>query len=199
VGGFQQALPFLYLQPQDTLTVNDLATHQDQRSLISLRRDEIDDHAIEGFVIGASDELVLLQYVYDFHLDGLMVLAVSDITEVRCTATNRFQRNLLESEGLVERVPFGLSIDLQNWRSAIANLASRYPLLILECERQDEPDFVIGRVMDAAPNEVRFECFSGAANWDKKPVKLSYKDITSCQAGSNYANVYQRHFERKAG
>lgn len=178
--------------------MHDIAIHQDQRSLISLRRDEIDDRAIQGFVIASSVELILLQYVYDFHLDGLMVLAVSDITEVRCTATDRFQQSLLVEEGLVKKVPFGLSITLQDWRSAIADLSNRYPLLILECERQEEPDLVIGRMVDVTPDEVQLECFSGAANWNEKPVRLRYDDITSCQAGSNYVNVYQRYFERNA-
>ena len=179
--------------------MHDLATYQNQRSLISLRRDRIDDHSIQGFVIGASDELVLLQYVYDFRLDGLMVLAVSDITEVRCTATDRFQQTLLAAEGLVEQVPFGLSTNLQDWRSAIDDLASRYPLLILECERLEEPDFVIGRVSKLARDEVWLEWFSGAANWGEKPARFKYKDITSCQVDTNYVNAYQRYFDRNAG
>jgi len=172
--------------------------HQDQRSLISLRRAGIDDNIIQGFVICASDELVLLQYVYDFRLDGVMVLAVPDITEVRCTATDMFQRTLLEAEGLIEQVPFGMSVNLQNWRSAVDDLANRYPLLILECERQEEPDFVIGRVKEVAQDEVRLEYFSGAANWDEELVRLKYEEITSCQAGTHYTNIYQRHFERNA-
>lgn len=176
--------------------MHELTIHQNQRSLISLRRDRIDDNTIQGFVIGASDDLVLLQYVYDFRLDGLMVLAVADITEVRCTATDRFQQTLLEADGLLAQVPFGLPIDLQDWSSAIADLANRYPLLILECERLEEPDFAIGRVLKVAHDEVRLECFSGAANWDEGLVSLKYEDITSCQAGTNYTNVYQRHFER---
>lgn len=179
--------------------MHDLATHQNQRSLISLRRDRIDDNTIQGFIIGASDELVLLQYVCDFRLDGLMVLAVSDVTEVRCTATDRFQRTLLAADGLVEQVPFGLAINLQDWRSAIGDLASRYPLLILECERLEEPDFAIGRVLKLARDEVRLAWFSGAANWGDESVRFRYKDITSCQVDTNYTNVYQRYFDRNAG
>jgi len=178
--------------------MHDFAAHQNQRSLISITRKGIDDQSIQGFVIAASDELVLLQYVYDFRLDGLMVLAVSDITEVRRTATDRFQQTLLAAEGLLEQVPFGLSINLKNWRSAISDLASRYSLLILECERLEEPDFAIGRVLKVARDDVRLEYFSGAANWDETPVRLRYKEITSCQAGTNYINVYQRHFARIA-
>ena len=44
----------------------------------------------KGFVLASSAELVVLQYVYDFNLDGLMVLRVADITDIRWSATGRF-------------------------------------------------------------------------------------------------------------
>jgi hypothetical protein len=52
--------------------------------------------------------------VYGFNLDGLMVLRVPDITEVRCTATDKFQKKLLMQEGLVQRVPSESTFDLSD-------------------------------------------------------------------------------------
>jgi hypothetical protein len=174
------------------------AQHQKNRNLVSIHRSEIDDHAIQGFVLASSEELVVLQYVYDFNLDGLMVLRVADITEVRCSTTDKFQKSLLEQEGLIQRVPFGAAFDLLNWGSVIAQLSKEYPLLILECEAGEEKDFVIGRVLKTIKTGVQVEYFSGAANWAESPEKLKFKDITCCQVGTNYVNVYQRYFERNS-
>jgi hypothetical protein len=171
--------------------------HQKARALVSVHRSRIDENAIHGFVLASSEELVVLQYVYDFNLDGLMVLRVSDITEVRCSATDKFQKGLLEKEGLIHRVPFGSGFDLRNWRSAIAQLSSRYALMILECEAKDEKDFFIGRVVSTTDTAVRFQHFSGPAKWTRKPAVLKLEDITSCQVDTNYINVYRRHFERQ--
>lgn len=172
--------------------------HKKRRDLVSIRRDEIDEHSIQGFVLASSEDLVVLQYVYDFNLDGLMVLRVADITEVRHSATDKFQKGLLEQERLMQRVSFGADFDLRNWRSVITQLSKDYPLMILECEALEETDFAIGRVLKTTQTSVQFQYFSGAANWAEEAETLKFKDITCCQVGTNYVNVYQRHFERQA-
>jgi hypothetical protein len=158
----------------------------------------VDQNNIQGFVLGSSEQLVLLQYVYDFNLDGLMVLRTADISELKRSKTDEFQERLLADEGLLSRVPFDYSVDLSTWRSTIADLSNRHKLLILECELLEEPDFAVGRVLEVGSEEVRLKYFTGAANWLEEPVRLKYSDITSCQVNTNYVNVYERYFERVA-
>jgi hypothetical protein len=178
--------------------MHQFAKHQKNHNLVSIHRDEIDDNAIQGFVLASSEELVVLQYVYDFNLDGLMVLRVADITEVRYTATGKFQQTLLKHEGLLERVPFGATFDLQSWRSVLSQFSREYALLILECEEGEEKDFLIGRVLKTTATGVQIRYFSGAANWADSPERFNFKNITCCQVGTNYIGVYERHFARNA-
>jgi hypothetical protein len=178
--------------------MEDLHRFRDERSLVALRRADVDENKIQGFVLAVSAELVLIQYVYDFNLDGLMVLRTEDISEVERSKTEEFQQSLLEAEGLLPRVPFGYAFDLTDWRSAIAGLSNDYPLLILESELLEDPDFAIGRVLEVGADEVTLRYFTGAASWLEAPVRLRYQDITCCQANTNYTNVYQRYFERNA-
>lgn len=175
----------------------DLKGFQHQRALVSVRRATIDDFKIQGFVLGVSDDLFLLQYVYDFNLDGLMIMRTQDISEVTRSKTDEFQEGLLEAEELLSRVPFEFRIDLSSWPAAIAGMCEHFPLLIVERERLEEPDMAIGRVLEIGTNELRLKYFTGAANWLDDPDTLRYSDITCCQAGTNYINVYQRYFERK--
>ncbi|MDM0038953.1 hypothetical protein QTH89_21145 [Variovorax sp. J22G21] len=175
-----------------------LAQHQKNRDLVSISRDEIDTNSIQGFVLASSDELVVLQYVYDFNLDGLMVLRVADISEVQASATDRFQKELLAHEGLEEKVPFASTFDLLNWRALISQLAKQNALVTLECETSDMKELVIGRVQKTAASWVEVQQFTGAANWVDTPIRLDYENISCCQVGTNYVNVYQRHFERTA-
>jgi len=175
-----------------------LLQHQKTRDLISIRRNKIDANPIQGFVLASSEKLVALQYVYDFNLDGFMILRTEDITEVKCSSTDKFQKSLLEKEGLLSRVPFGTNFDLQNWQSAISQLSLAYPLMILECESGNEKDFAIGQVVKTTKVGAWIRHFSGVSNWSEEPERLKYKDITSCQVDTNYINVYQRHFERDA-
>jgi hypothetical protein len=175
--------------------MNTLSQHQKERNLISIRRDAIDTNSIQGFVLASSAELVVLQYVYDFNLDGLMVLRVADITDVRWSATGRFQKGLLERAGLVQRVPFGATFDLRNWRAIIDQLSNEYKLMVVECEADEENIFLIGRVLKSTAASVQIQEFSGAANWEEIPAKARFKNITSCQVGTNYINFYRRYFD----
>jgi hypothetical protein len=173
-----------------------LASHRKERNLLDISRRRIDPNRIQGFVLGHSRKLVALQYVADLELDGLMILRVADITTVRCRQTDKFQKSLLQQEGLLDQVPFESEFDLGDWRSVISQLANEHTLMILECEARKEKDFVIGRVLKRTADEVHVHCFSGAANWDAEPTRLKFSDITSCQVANNYLNVYQRYFER---
>lgn len=178
--------------------MHDLTRHWKDRALVSIYRDGIDNQSIEGYVLGVSAQLAVLQYVHDFRLDGLRVLRIADITEVDCSETCGMQQELMRQEGLEKLVPFGAGYGADNWRQAITLLSQDYPLMILECEASDENSFVIGRVLDIKETSVTILGFSGAGVWDDAPTTLGFDDITSCQAGSNYLSVYQRHFERSA-
>jgi hypothetical protein len=168
------------------------------RGIVSIRRKEIDPNEIQGFVLESSEQLVVLQYVYDFHVDGLMVLSRSDISEVRETKTDKFQTRLLKQEGLFEEVPFGNKFEVKGWRSIINQLSRSYPLLILECERGNDQDFVIGRLVKTTSAAAYVQHFTGTGRWLDEPVRVAYQDLTCIQAGSNYLNFYQRYFERNA-
>lgn len=54
-------------------------------TLVSIERKTIDSNIITGFIFKVSDDLVLLSYVYDFNLDGIMVLRNRDISSRRTT------------------------------------------------------------------------------------------------------------------
>jgi hypothetical protein len=178
--------------------MHNLAKHQKQRNLVSISRSAIDANDKHGFILDSSERLVALQCVYDFNLDGLMFLRVEDMTEVKSSATSKFHKSLLKQEGLLEKVPFGATFDLDCWNSLISQLLAEYEFMILESEAAEEVDFFIGRVLKTTKATVRGHFFSGAGKWAKAPEKLKFKDVTSCQVGTNYLNVYQRHFERHA-
>ncbi len=178
--------------------MNKLAKHQKQKNLVSIRRSEIDLNSIQGFVLGHSDELVAIQYVYDFNLDGLMVLRVADITDVKNSATNKFQKKLLDQEGLLAKVLFEKKLDLGNWKSAISQLLIENELMVIESEAGEEMNFFIGKVLKVTKLGVQARFFSGAADWTQHAEKIMFKDITCCQVSTNYIKVYERYFERQA-
>lgn len=177
----------------------DLAKLQQERTLVSIRRDGIDDHTLLGYVLARSEALVAIQRVEDFRLDGLTILRRADITAVDCGDKVAFYGELLAAEGLLAQVPFGLALDLHDWRAAITQLSREHGFMIIECEDRDEPDFFIGRVVYSNEALVRFKFFSSTARWNETADEIAFADITCCQVDSHYLTVYRRHFERQAG
>jgi hypothetical protein len=57
---------------------------------------------------------------------------------------------------------------------------------------------VLGEVVKTGRKSVSIHGFTGTARWHDKLTKISYQNISSFQAGNNYAKTYERYFERNA-
>ena len=166
------------------------------KNLVSVRRRDVDDNGIQGFLVGVSESLLALEYVYDFKTDGLMILRRSDITEVRRTATDDFHERLLKRVGIRAGRQGPAALELGSWQTIIQQLSLSCPLMILERELGPSPEFVIGRPQRVTAAQVEFHSFSGTGKWSDKTVRLKYTQITCLQTNTRYLDFYQRYFER---
>jgi hypothetical protein len=175
---------------------SDLKTVAHDRKFVSILRDELDSSSIDGFVLGYSDDLLLIQNVYDFRLDGLKVIRIADITAIESGATREFQKKLLVTEGLFQQIDFESPHDLRDWSDILTQFSLSRSLVILENEQQDDSIFLIGKIQKIGESGVSLRSFSGVGEWDEYPTLLPFSIITACSVDTNYSNVYQRHFER---
>ncbi len=176
--------------------INKINKFKKNRKLVSIRRENIDPNSIQGFILGVSKDLLLIQYVYDFNLDGLMILRMSDITEVKSDSTAKLQKQLLIDENLYQMVDFDTSYNLKSWKALLTQFKKQFKFAILESEKSDKQVFLIGEIRSPLSKAVTIKYFTGAGQWDKNPKRMFYSDITSCQVNSNYINVYHRYFKR---
>ena len=167
------------------------------RALVSIRRKRVDSRFIQAFPIAVSQRLVLLQYVYDFHIDGFMLLRLRDISDWKIGDTNIFQRRLLQEEGLFDQVQFNFSAPIESFPDFLRSL-SPTELVIVESERTDPAEMHIGTVASADSRTVAINYITGIARREDEPRQMAVRDITSCQIRTNYLNFYQRHFDRLA-
>ena len=169
--------------------------HIQSRALVSICRARIDQLSIQGFVLACSEALVLLQYVYDFHLDGFMLLRRKDITELKAGKTNRFQQQLLKTEGLLDQVGFDFRAPIESYDSFLAAL-SPDEMAIVEDEMAEPQQFLIGTVSHVDGDAATINHFTGVGRLVEPKETISLARITSCQIRTNYIQIYQRHFER---
>lgn len=171
----------------------DIARFEKERCLVSIRRSEIDSAKIQGFILEYSEDLLLLQYISDFRIDGLLVLRVSDITEILCDKTNRLQMKILINEGIFEKVDFKTNYNLSGWSSVFSGIAPEFELITIE----DEPYSIImiGKLEQVKEESVVIHEFTGAARWLEDMSEMYFEDISSFQVGNHYAAMYQRYFQ----
>ncbi|WP_252179882.1 hypothetical protein [Endozoicomonas sp. 4G] len=167
-----------------------------RRELVSIKREELDPNKIQGFVLRESEQLILISYVYDFKLDGLMVLRKGDITLLEVSETDKFQTQLLKDEGVFEKVNFDVDYNLSSWKEFIESAMETHKYFIIEEEELESPGFTIGTIESLDNESVSMRYFTGVGRWLEELEVLNFEDITSLQIGSNYLNVYERYFDR---
>jgi hypothetical protein len=172
-----------------------LRGHIEHRELLCIRRASIEESSMQGFLLAFSDSLLLFQYVYNFRLDGYLIIRRSDVTELSCRDTDRFQREFLQAEGVLEQADFEFSAPIQSFDSFLASRPAD-EIVIVEDELSDPQEFLIGTVSHVADDAVHINHFTGIARLSECPEQLAIERITSCQTSTNYIRFYERYFER---
>ena len=172
-----------------------LDEHILKRDLIAVSRQSLESNKLQGFPLAYSPDLLLVRYVYDFHLDGLLLIRRKDISYVHCRETDRFQRKLLETENRIKRGLFRRDYSVESFTSFLQRINHKQ-IVVRENETPGVDDFFIGRHINSDKDTVTIHEFSGAGNWERDMTKIPIDTITCCQIETNYINFYSRHFDR---
>ncbi len=171
-----------------------ISTLKKQKCLVSIRRKKINNDRIQGFILDFSKNLILIQHVSNFHLDGLTILRVMDISNIESNKTDQVQTEILKANGVFAQVNFDREYKLTNWRSVFSTLASEYPLITIEDEG-DCPILMVGQLKNIREKSVKIHEFTSSGRWLGDISEMNYKAINSFRVGNHYANMYQKYFE----
>lgn len=166
------------------------------RSLVSIRRDNIDSNAIQAVPLLFSRDLLLVQYIYDFRLDGYLIFRRQDITSLDSNATDVFQKQLLLDAGLFQQIDRSFRVPLASFSDLLSSLSDP-SIVILEREALDGSDFWIGQHIESTKRFIRLREFTGAGNWLEQPTRITLSKVTCCQLQTNYIQFYADYFTRR--
>ncbi len=179
-----------------SLTVQ-IAQLRDSRSLATIEREEIDEQAIHGFVVDFDNEWLLVKKEFDFHIDGWLLLRIADVTRIDSSATNEFQKSLLQAEGTLEKVDFTCRLPRGGVVELLATFgADRVVIFEKECEYSEDDDFYIGFVRGIDGKQVRLDFFDGVGKLDGQETLIDLDEVTSISYDSSYTLHYERYFSR---
>lgn len=154
------------------------------------------ESGIYGYIQLQSKKFVLLQANNEFSLDGYVIIPKRAFEAIRCNKYDKTSNKIHRAEGTLEKqykVPDFVSLD--NWEQLFFSLKDADFHVIIECENQEEPDFFIGPLQKIGKNSVSILNYDPTGQLDKKPSKISYKDITSITFDNQYSTVFRKYLK----
>ncbi len=150
-----------------------------------------------GFVVAVGEQLVLLQAFHDFYPEGLAILRIHDITDVRSGEHERFWERMLQGEGITAATLSRELPPLDSMPRLLSALLERGENVILECEDDDGPicDFYIGCLLKVDDVVVEFANFDALGRWDEEPHRIELDEITLVELETPYLRILSKHVQ----
>jgi hypothetical protein len=159
-----------------------------------LERDDLPgESSINGFVLGYSEELVLVQTITDFRNDGFCLVRRSDVTDLRCQEFEVHYQQILEKEGVVPLEGPGFDLDLSSVTGALASLRVAGEWVIIEREIPGDDYFLIGPLVRVGARTASVHHFDALGQFESTPTLVRLETLTKVVFGSDYLRVWKRH------
>ena len=158
-----------------------------QDTPIRVERKRIDKFGMDGFVVGLSDNILLLHRIHgnSLQLDGYRALRLKDITEwsIDVSFIPRALRLLGRSPIVLNDVP------LDNWPGLVVWVLNNYDLVHIEREKERPDSLYIGKLGVIKKQSLMLREIGTDAVWDDEPTKHSWRSITQVGFGGGYSEA----------
>jgi hypothetical protein len=150
-----------------------------------------------GYIVGYSDDFIILQETDDFRLLGYLIIPIKQIKKVRHNKWDKYYNKIMESEGKTNEVSLRYPVDLKNWKSIFDSIQGHNLKVIANCELSDEHSFTIGPIIRAKKKSVEIQGFDPAGFVDEETTTIQYKEITKVAFDDRYANVFGKYLRKR--
>jgi len=153
---------------------------------IQVRRKGIDEHSLDGFVVGLSEKLLLLHVINgdDLLLNGYSAIRIQDITSWKID--EGFVTCAMRHYGREPVVP--TQIDCDNWSVLLASGQKAYTFVSIETARNESGCCFIGPITKQKSRSITLRHATSKAVWGDEE-KFRLRDITKVDLDNGYVNA----------
>lgn len=162
---------------------------------IMIKRSKIDKNQIDCIPLEAGQDLVMVQYLYDFLIDGYKILRIKDITAIRSGNHERFSEKILRDEGILNQVKTP-PVSVNNWGTVLRDILVLEKNIVVECEILGE--FYIGRIVEVSKFTLSLLHFDPLGEWDDEPTQIAFKDISVVSFDDRYSSIMSKYAVEKS-
>lgn len=160
----------------------------EEKKLCAVWREYIDTYSLYGFPTKVGDELIAIDFIYDFRWDGYKIIRKADVTEVICGEDEAFLQKITQNE-YKEYEPKEPALDISSMKSALESLYKSKKTVTIECEDFEGSELYMGQIAGFEKGAVLLRTFSGVGIWDKKYTKIDINDVTCVSVDNSYARI----------
>ena len=160
------------------------------KSLIDIHRN-IGFSPITCVPLAIGKEILLIQCLKDFHLEGYQVIRIKDISKFDRRDTTKFVENILKKEGIYEHIKMP-NIKMQDTIiNMLREIQKKGVNFILDCDEIDDGIMYMGKIMKIS-DRLLFKTIDTLGRWDEDLLEVNYDDITSMRY-EEYNIIYSKH------
>ena len=163
----------------------------EKKVIVNIWRKKIDSHPITGYVVGISQDFLLIHYMSDaIILDGYTVVRTQDISLVDDKPKyGEFYTKVLKLRGYKPKMPNGIRLD--SIASMLESINEHCPLITVHQE-EGSNDCSIGRIEKLTDKTVILKWLTPAAQWEGYSPRYRLTSITKIDFNGLYEDALAR-------
>ncbi|MCS3871253.1 hypothetical protein J3D55_004169 [Chryseobacterium ginsenosidimutans] len=153
-----------------------------------------DDSSILGFIVKASDDFLMIEEANDFSLAGTKIIPYNRILGIRHSASDKVSKRIYSEESLIKLNQKIIdNTSLKDFESLFKSIKKQNFHCIIESRKKDQEIFSIGEILEITEKSVVIKNYNPIGKIDKKPRKISFKNIELINFNDNYSVVFRKY------
>ena len=170
-----------------------------QRKQVYISRTKLKDEHMSAIPAKISRQLLLVQYLLDFHVDGFKVIRLSDLTDIRRNEIEIFHDEIMEKEGLLDTL-YVPDVAIDDWKDFFASIMKMDKMVAVSLERKEKGrSFFLGKVKKVKEKSIQLLYMDVYGDYEEKTTKICYKDITLVDFDDRYSEMYDKYGRKEIG
>lgn len=164
---------------------------------ITRRISKFDKEISRGYIVGKSDDFIILQATDDFLLSGFNILPIHQIEKIRYDNFDEYYDKIIGWEKTKKKLKYKKGFNLASWNAIFKSFKKEQKNIIIECEHYKHNLFLIGLIKKVTKKNVYIHNFNAAGIFNKKLTKVNFKHITSVTFDDRYINVFSKYTRKE--
>lgn len=167
-----------------------------EHNVIRIDRNKIDVCTIDCVPLLMGKDMILVQYLYDYMIDGYRIIRMSDITSIHHNDVDRFSKEILMKEKILDKIKSSPINNIDNFNNIFQQLRKIGKNIVIEIETMDSTDLYIGQIKEVYDDSVLFWNFDGLGKWDEAPARIYFHDITVIIFDDRYSTIISKYIPK---